>query len=204
MADSLRIITPEAILSYPHLFQPQAAEEGKPEKYSCALVFTADADLTEMRKAAVKVAKEKWPEVKKGSNGNLVVPGKHAVKMPFRTDAEAKGYPEGSTFMNVRSNKRPGIVDQQVQPITDEEKMYPGAVVRASVRPFAYDTQGNRGVSFALNNIQLLRDGERLDSRVAPEEDFDAVEPVDLSDLEEAEDAAEDNGDSDPIDELLA
>ncbi|HKJ88554.1 MAG TPA: ssDNA-binding protein, partial [Gammaproteobacteria bacterium] len=76
--------------------------------------------------------------------------------------------------------------------------------VRASVRPFAYDTQGNRGVSFALNNIQLLRDGERLDSRVAPEEDFDAVEPVDLSDLEEAEDAAEDNGDSDPIDELLA
>jgi hypothetical protein len=44
---------------------------------------------------------------------------------------------------------------------------------RATVAPFAYNQAGNRGVSFALNNLQICRmDGERLDGRRAAKEDF--------------------------------
>jgi hypothetical protein len=47
-------------------------------------------------------------------------------------------------------------------------------MARATVAPFAYNNSGNKGVSFALNNLQICRtDGERLDGRIAAEDDFD-------------------------------
>jgi hypothetical protein len=41
-------------------------------------------------------------------------------------------------------------------------------------------------VSFALNNVQFIADGKRLDSRVSADDEFDAVlseAPADLSSL---------------------
>ena len=50
---------------------------------------------------------------------------------------------------------------------------------------FAYDKAGNRGISFGLNNVQKLGDGERLDGRLKAEDDFDPIEdkPAKLDDL---------------------
>ena len=48
--------------------------------------------------------------------------------------------------------------------------------MRASLRPFTYDTNGSKGVSFALQNLQKLRDGERIDGRLRPEDEFEAIE----------------------------
>jgi hypothetical protein len=56
--------------------------------------------------------------------------------------------------------------------------------VRASLRAFAYDTNGNKGVSFGLNNIQKLGEGQRLDGRKAATDEFDAdlsQAPADIS-----------------------
>lgn len=41
---------------------------------------------------------------------------------------------------------------------------------------FAYDMPTSKGVSFALNNVQKLGDGKRLDGRVAATDDFEALE----------------------------
>lgn len=189
------IITPEAILSYPRLFEPEVGPSGGDPKYSCCLVFPAGSDLKELKKAAIEAAQEKW--------GEKAVPGIRSgkLRMPFRDDPEDvadKGYPEGSTFMNVRTKKAPGVVsifpdpnnDGKPMPITDEDEVYAGCYVRASLRAFAYDTQGNRGVSFALNNVQKLRDGERIDGRRAAVDEFEADEnaAADLSDLTDGDD----------------
>ena len=183
--------TPEAIISYPKLFQPDAFGGGEP-KYSAALIFVDGTDLTELKTAAVEVAVAKWGEKAKAmlSSGEL--------RTPFRTDVEAKGYPEGATFLNVRSKQRPGIVSQvpdasnggKPTVITDEGAIVAGARVFAAISPFAYDSNGNKGVSFGLNHIQLIRPPtaeERLDGRVAAEDTFsaDASAVADLSDLEE-------------------
>ena len=177
------IITPAAILSYPHLFTPSAPNPLAEPVYSCSLVFTADTDISALKQAAIDAAREKW-----GAKADaLIKSGK--IRLPFSTDAEEKGYPEGSVFINVKSKSRPGIVskyagpDGRPQKIEDEEQVYPGCIVRASLRPFAYDINGNRGISFGLNNIQKLADGERLDGRKKAEDEFDAMES-DVVDVE--------------------
>lgn len=175
MADEAqqKVITPEAVISYPALFSPKANDRGE-EFYSCALVFPAGTDLSELKAAALAAGKAKF-----GAKFN---PESPAYTWPFRTDVEEKGYPEGSTFFNCKSKGKPGVVDRykgadgKPRPITDPEEVYAGAKVRASVRFYAFDTKGNKGVAVALNNVQKLGDGPRLDSRMRAEDEFDAEE----------------------------
>lgn len=199
MSNSIR--TPEAILSFPNLLVPRAMknEDGSPagrEKYSASLVFLPGTpakfinpgtpiDITELRKAATEAAKERF-----GSKLNdLIKSGR--FKSPFRTDGAQWGYPDGHVFIRATSLQKPGVVsryrgpDGQAQELTDEEiaeLLWSGAIVRATLRPFAYDTAGNKGVSFALNNLQLLGHGERLDGRRKATEEFEGLD--DAADLE--------------------
>jgi hypothetical protein len=113
------------------------------------------------------------------------------IRLPFRTDGEEKGYGEGSTFINVKSKQAPGIVsryagaDGKPLAIKDPAEIYAGAKVRASLRAFAYDNNGNKGVSFALNNVQKLGEGARIDGRLKAEDEFtaEASEASDLDDI---------------------
>lgn len=185
---STRVVTPEATLSFPHLFEPSAIDENSEPKYSASFLFDADTDISALKKVANDAGKAKWGDkyIEMAKTGQ--------IRSPFRTDGESKGYPEGTVFVGARSKKKPGIVLPWNDPttgkpaqLTDEELVYPGCKVRASLTAFAYDRAGNKGVSFALNNVQWLADGERLDSSVAATDDFDAVEeapkPASIDDL---------------------
>lgn len=171
----LRVTTPRAILSYPHLYEPQAGPDGGKAKYSACLVFEKGADLAPLKLAAAAAALEKF-----GANWQEEVrAGK--IQWPFRNDSN-KGYPEGAVFINCRSEEKPGLVSRVADPttgkpipITNNTEIYPGAIVRASVTAFAYNWKNmKKGVSFGLNNIQKLEDGKRLDNRVRAEDDFEA------------------------------
>ena len=199
-----KVITPPAILSYPHLdIAVQGTDaDGKPQgkpKFSCALVFAPGADLTSLKKAALAAAEAKWPgkvaEMIQKHKASIAAGGPFLFRLPFRTDAK-EGYPDGATFINVRTERAPQCVYAHAAPGTDKpelipaekisEVLYAGAQVRASLNAFAYDTKGNKGVSFALNNVQKLGEGERLDNRTAAIDEF-AVDlsatPSDLSAL---------------------
>jgi hypothetical protein len=176
--DPLLVITPKAKLSYPHLDKAQPGQKaGDKAKYSSTLVFAPGTDLKELEAAVMAAAEEKWP-------GKSVEMFRiQALRSPFRKDAEAKGYEAGSIFINVRSEQKPGVVylhagaDNKPAIVPDEkikEELYPGSFVRAQIRAFPYDSQGNKGVSFALNNIQKMGDGPRLDNRVAATDAFEA------------------------------
>jgi hypothetical protein len=71
--------------------------------------------------------------------------------------------------------------------ITNPDEIYAGVKARASVRFYAYDTNGNRGVAVALGNVQKTGEGQRLDGRMKAEDEFTA-----------------EKGDTDNIDDLLA
>lgn len=184
------IITPVALLSYPHLKDPQAPQNGIGKaKYSASLVFPAGSDLSEIQAAAMAVAEAKYP------NKAKVMFETNALRNPFRKDSAEKGYPAGSIFINVRTEQAPGLVSQYAGPdgkpvlITGDDitkEFYAGAQVRASITAFTYDSNGNKGVSFALGNMQKVGDGPRLDGRKAAADEFTAdlsAAPVDLASL---------------------
>jgi hypothetical protein len=172
------LISPEAILSFPQLVDPRPSDDGGPAKWSGAFVFTPEAQKTPEYKAmqarAIEVAQAAHPgknvvEMFKMQSGG--------IRSPFRRDWESKGYPEGSVFINARTTQRPGVIDTQGNRIAIEdlrEKAYAGKIVKVSLNAFYYDRKGNKGVSFGLQNILLVRDGERLDNRAAPETEFTA------------------------------
>lgn len=207
MSQSTKVRTSRAVLSYPHLVTPQAPQNGGKPKYSAVLVWTPelqkDPDFkrfkSEADAAIIEAATSKFGStITVGGGKKLTIEQALAVGVlrgPFRTDALAKGYPEGSIFTNVRTEQQPGIVyaykgedgkPAVMPPEAVKGEMYPGAIVRASLAAFGYDNSGNKGVSFALNNLQKLADGERIDGRVSAEDDFDvdlSAQPASLDDL---------------------
>lgn len=179
-----KCITPEATLSYPAIFEPKADDHGN-LKFSATFVFAPGADLSALRAEAERVGREKfgakYDTLKKSSS----------FKTGFRDDAEAKGYEEGSIYINASSKQQPGVVsryagkDGKPAAITDPAELYPGAKVRASLRAFAFDKDGNKGVSWGLQNIQKLGEGQRIDGRMKAEDEFEATEGAasDMDDL---------------------
>jgi hypothetical protein len=169
--DPAKVITGKAILSYPHLFRPRAVKAGDEPKFSATLIFDATEEKTtliRLRDAAFHVGRERWKDFDAMVKANR-------VRLPWRRGeekADAKGYGAGKVYINCNSNQQPGVVDRRVQPIVDQREIYPGCIVIASVRAFAYDTRGNKGVSFGLNHIQKVADGEVIGGRSRAEDDF--------------------------------
>ena len=171
-------ISPQGILSFPHLFDPKPRAQGRDPEFSCVLIFNEDQQKTPeyaaMRKAAMEAATDKW-----GSKaGDMIKQG--TVKMPFRDALEKSdqyaGYDEGSTFISPWSKQKPGVVDGRLQDMVPSD-VFAGQLVKISYNAFAWDVSGNRGVSIGLNNVQVVnQDMPRLDGKVAASKEFDAIE----------------------------
>ena len=210
MSDSsknTKLITPLAILSYPHLDKPQPSDDGKPPKYSAALIIMPEvledpaerAKFDAIQQALIKAGTAKW-----GEKFEAMAKG-DGFKKGLRRDAEAKWGSRfaGAIYFNARSVNQPGLVysheDMSVPARPDgsrpparvpqekiKEQFYPGSYVRASVSAFAFDNKGGKGVSLGLNNMQWVKDGQRLDNRAAAEDEFAAdlsQAPAKLEDL---------------------
>ena len=161
------VMTPEFRVSFPAVFKPRVPQndDGSPgtPKYGVTMLFAKDADLSKLKAAAQEAVKEKWGDK----------PPKN-LRSPFRDqgDRELEGYVEGCVFINASSLQKPGLVDRQRQDIIDETEFYAGCYARATVRAFAYEKKGNKGVAFGLNNVQKLRDGDPLGGRTRAQDDF--------------------------------
>lgn len=168
----IKVITPECILSYPVFDTPKPDDNGGGPWYSCTLVFLPGSDTKPMKAAVIEAAKQQFPGadvVQMFKDGEL--------KNPFRKDAKKKGYPEGSEFFSCKTKNKPGIVGlapgADGKPAAYTGEIYPGLRVKASVRPYFYKQQGG-GIAMGLGNVQVVGKGERLDSRVAASEEFEA------------------------------
>jgi len=161
--DGLKVMSPKFRMSFPDLLKPRSFE-GKDPTYSIAMLFPPDADLKEMKRKATAAAKEKWADK---------VPKK--LKTPFRDASELDydGYEEDWTLVRASSKVKPGLVDADLEDVIDPGEIYPGRWARAILVPFAYDTAGNKGVSFGLRGVQLLEDDEQFGGGGFDKNDFD-------------------------------
>lgn len=178
---SASLRTPIGILSFPVLFSPRPRAVGGEPCYQCSLLFDKAAQRDPAFDALRRVVKaeidNKWGLGKSQDKDFL-----KQLRSPFRPCAEKqyKGYdiPDG-VFISPWTKSRPGVIDARRNEITTPEDIWAGQMARATVAAFAYHNSGNRGVSFALNNLQICRtDGERIDGRRAAKEEFDDYDGV--------------------------
>lgn len=174
-----KVVTGKCRLSYVHLFEPYSSDEDEPGKYSVTLLVPkSDKDTMRKLRAAEKAAAEAGA----ASKFNGKVPANLASVIhdgDEEADLEKNPEYEGMWYMSVSSKSKPGIVDQDVNPILDSTEVYSGCWARASINAFAYNSKGKKGVSFGLNHIQKMADGDFLGGRSRAEDDFDAVESDD-------------------------
>lgn len=182
--------TPIGIATFVHLWEPFAfkATANRPAKepaYSVLMVFDEEAKKSpEMR--AIKLACVEAAEAKFGADAREKIKRhlagkKGGIAMPWRdaSDYEEYGEPftnEGSIMINFKSNTAPGIVDRRAKPIMDRKEIYAGCKMRVSFGVWPYDTDGSRGVTLLLNNVQKTGDGPKLAGRVDAEEEFESID----------------------------
>lgn len=163
------IVTKQFRLAFPAVFTPEKAmNPGAPDKYAVTMLFVKGTDLSDLKSMVQAAIEEKWPNKDKRPKD---------LKLPFR-DGDEKDWAgfEGHVFARASSQYRPGVVNQKVQKVLDEEEIYGGCYCRAEINAFAFDSAGNRGVAFGLSNLQKVADGERFGGKKDPEKVFAPVE----------------------------
>lgn len=173
--DTGSILTAQGRLAYPWLFKPQPGQNGNEPKYGVSIVFAKSADLKLLADAVEEAAVAKFGKDYKTKLGKISKPFKKTEDYP-KMGFDPEAYP---VFIRAGSGSRPQVVDARVAEVLEHEQAYAGRWARITVRVFAYDKSGNRGVSLGLQNVQLLRDDERVGGgRANASEEIDAVEDI--------------------------
>jgi hypothetical protein len=191
--------TPKVMLGqWPKFFETGLPDDNGKSYYEADLLVSPEMQQTQeyanLKAAAAACAKEKWGDAVK----------EMTLRSPFRPAHDKKRQKDGSSYypkedfpgwvmIHVKTLKQPGIVgtkpgpDGRPLPITDEAEIYGGCKVRCTVNPNAYSVKGNSGVSFWLNNVQKLEDGEPISGGGGrrAQDDFEAVGDVSSADVDE-------------------
>lgn len=178
--DPQKCVTPMFRVSFPEVYKAKAYKDEKEPKFKLTMLFAKNADLSVMRKAvfAAKKAKfgpdkTKWPKM-----------GANPVFRDGNDKSDLDGYKD-TIFVVAKNKHRPKVIgpkfeDGEPVELTEESReFYAGCYARASLRAFVYGGPGTPykpGVSFSLESIQKLKDGEPFDGRQAPGDVFDEVD----------------------------
>jgi len=185
---SKAVLSPIGTLCFPALFEPKSPTAGAPPRFSCILVFDEKALNTpqyqDLRKAVQAAAADKFG-AQKAADASFM----RSLRLPFRATAEKnyEGFEQGEVFISPWSRgdgQRPGIVDVAGQDILVPGDVFAGQLARATVTAFAYDNSGNRGVSFGLEHLQIVKaDMKRIDGRRAASSAFAGADDTQLKEL---------------------
>lgn len=178
MENSTKVITGKVRFSYANVFEPTAMQDGQTPKYNVSIIISkSDTKTVEAIKKAIEAAKEAGKSKIADKNGKIPV----NLKTPLRDgDEERPDDPayENSYFINANSERKPGIVDRDLNPIMSRDDFYSGCYGRASINFYAFNVN-SKGIACGLNNLQKLEDGERLAAGSSAEEDFGGDNAVD-------------------------
>jgi hypothetical protein len=170
IADPAIIKLANVRLSFPHLFQPHAMEEGQEKKYGASFIMDNvkhDALITQIENTIERLALDHWKK-----------------KMHFKTclrDGNEKpnmdGYGDGVMFLTASRKTRPPVVNRDVSPLTEEDGViYAGCWVNTTVRLWVQDNKWGKRVNAELRAVQFVADGESFGAGpVNAEEEFEPV-----------------------------
>ncbi len=169
----MKVVTKKIRVNYPNLFEPKQTELSDEKRYSVAILIPkSDIDTVEQIKEAIQIEKQKgleiWKDIDLGD-----------IKLPLRDgDIEKSDIKEYKNhyFVNATSKYKPGIVDRNLNEITDEKEIYPGCYARVSINFYPFNKNGQVGIGCGINNLQKIGDGEYISINSRPEDDFSVIE----------------------------
>lgn len=169
------LVTGKVRFSYANVFEPRGVNGGA-EKYSVTLLIPkSDIDTKQRIDAEInKTLQENLADTFKG-----VMPANPSIPIYDGDGLRLGGEPfgqecKGHWVMSAKSNNPPEVVDANLNPIISKNEFYSGCYGRASIRFYAYNQNGNKGIGCGLGNVQKLEDGQPLDGRTTAAEDFGA------------------------------
>ena len=169
--NSTKVVTGKVRFCYVNVFEPTAMNEGDTPKYNiCILIPKTDTKTLEKINKAIEAAKQAGKAKLADKNGKIP----SNLKLPLHDgDDERSDDPafEGMYFINANSQRKPSIVDKELNPIMEKEEFYSGCYGRASINFYAFNVS-SKGIAAGLNNLQKLEDGEMLAGGSTAEEDF--------------------------------
>jgi|SRR6187455_2889355 len=165
--------TPYGTLAFPHLFQAKERSEGDGKPVFSATVIFSPA---QQKMPAFKAMQDACIEAAKKEFGEKIA--LKDVRMPFRDAGEKadkyNGFEAGDIFINPWTKQKPEIVNAQRQNVLLPEEVWAGQLVRLNITPYAWVNSGKKGVSFALNHVQIVKsDMPRIDGRASASSAFD-------------------------------
>ena len=171
MENSTKVVTGKVRFCYANVFEPTAMNEDDTPKYNiCILIPKDDAKTLDKINKAIEAAKQAGKAKLADKNGKIP----SNLKLPLRDGDDERGDDptfEGMYFINANSQRKPSIVDKDLNPIMEKEEFYSGCYGRASINFYAFNVS-SKGIAAGLNNLQKLEDGEMLAGGSTPEEDF--------------------------------
>ena len=181
-ASNTKVVTGKVRASYVNAFQPRLNELSGKEEYSLTLLVPKeDKDTSAKLKSAMEAA------IAAKRNGKTPAGLQKPVHDGDGEKPNGGEYGEecrGHWVLNVKSNKRPGIIDAAMNDVIDPNEFVSGDYCRVSLGAYAYDNM-RRGVSFGVNKIQVVAKGAPLGgARSRPQDDFSAVASQDFDDTE--------------------
>lgn len=178
-ANSTKVVTGKVRFCYCNVFEPRAMNEGDEPKYSVCLLIKKDDEKTLAKiNNAIEAAKNAYKAKLADRSGK--VPSN--IKTPLRDgDIDRPDDPafEGHYFINASSNRKPGLVDVDLNAILEKSDFYSGCYGRASLNFYGYNVPGSKGIAAGLNNLQKTSDGEPLSGGASAEADFAEMEDDD-------------------------
>lgn len=161
-------------LSFPSLLKPKANDQGA-LKYEVTCLLPPTFDVAPLEAALWAAWHEKF-----GTN-KAKWPKGPTVRTPDRVvrdcteKSHLKGYEEGWRFITLRGDNAPEVVDRDRAPVTDPKEIYPGRWANVTGNAYVY-LKPTTGVTFGLNNVQLLRHGESFGgSGPRADSEFDVI-----------------------------
>lgn len=173
-------ITPVFRCSYMNVFEPGKPNDKGKRKYEVTMLFPKGTDLSVLKKAVIEVMTEKFGADQAKWPKNIHNPFRDQGEKAAADGEPSNGYEKGAVFTAARSDRKPGIVGPNRQPIIDPSEFFSGCYAKAQIHAYWFDAEKKKGVTFGLDNIQMVKTGEPFGAnRMAAEDAFEAVEGAD-------------------------
>jgi hypothetical protein len=175
--DAMKVLTGEVRLSYANLTTPRAPQGGGEPKYSVTLLIPkTDVKTKADIDASIQAATQDGMTKKWGGKRPAMI----HIPLHDGDGTKENGEPfgeecKGHWVISASSKQRPEVVDMSLSPIINASDIYSGMYARVTIRFFAYDRAGKRGIGCGLGNVLKTRDGEALSGHASAESDFAGI-----------------------------
>lgn len=181
------VLTVPCRLAFASLFRATAVHPTTPDKlaYQATILIPAGTDLTPFKRAIVAAMEAEW--------GKTIPLTGNGMPLKSNKGRAYAGFDDDGYHLKVKANFAPQVVDQSKTPIMSagplasadelaraipaaEARVYAGCWCHFYIATFAWDNAAGKGVSFNLNAVQLVRDGDRLDGRKDADDIFGTID----------------------------